>query len=211
MTPEEVAHEVDAGQPPRAGRRRLPGRPQMGHAPQGARSPTWSSTGTRASRPPSRTTCSSSGTRTSSSRACSSPPTPCRSARPSSTSGASSPSGSSGCRPPSTTPTPTARSGTDIFGSGFSLDVVVHPGAGAYICGEETALLESLEGKRGFPRIKPPVLPGGHRPLRRAHRGQQRRDACPTCRGSCSTVGPPSPGWVRAGRPAPGSSPWPDT
>jgi NADH-quinone oxidoreductase subunit F len=49
--------------------------------------------------------------------------------------------------------------GPDIFGSGFSLDVVVHPGAGAYICGEETALLESLEGKRGFPRIKPPYFP----------------------------------------------------
>ncbi len=49
--------------------------------------------------------------------------------------------------------------GRDIFGSGFSLDVVVHPGAGAYICGEETALLESLEGKRGFPRIKPPFFP----------------------------------------------------
>ena len=47
----------------------------------------------------------------------------------------------------------------DIFGSGFSVDVVVHPGAGAYICGEETALLESLEGKRGFPRIKPPFFP----------------------------------------------------
>jgi NADH-quinone oxidoreductase subunit F len=49
--------------------------------------------------------------------------------------------------------------GGDIFGSGFSVDVVVHPGAGAYICGEETALLESLEGKRGFPRIKPPYFP----------------------------------------------------
>ncbi len=49
--------------------------------------------------------------------------------------------------------------GRDIFGSGFSIDVVVHPGAGAYICGEETALLESLEGKRGFPRIKPPYFP----------------------------------------------------
>ncbi len=49
--------------------------------------------------------------------------------------------------------------GKDIFSSGFSLDVVVHPGAGAYICGEETALLESLEGKRGFPRIKPPYFP----------------------------------------------------
>ncbi|HXZ62707.1 MAG TPA: NADH-quinone oxidoreductase subunit F, partial [Acidimicrobiales bacterium] len=49
--------------------------------------------------------------------------------------------------------------GADIFGSGFSVDAVVHPGAGAYICGEETALLESLEGKRGFPRIKPPYFP----------------------------------------------------
>jgi NADH-quinone oxidoreductase subunit F len=49
--------------------------------------------------------------------------------------------------------------GRDIFGSGFSVDVVLHPGAGAYICGEETALLESLEGKRGFPRIKPPFFP----------------------------------------------------
>ena len=49
--------------------------------------------------------------------------------------------------------------GRNIFGSGFSIDVVVHPGAGAYVCGEETALLESLEGKRGFPRIKPPFFP----------------------------------------------------
>jgi len=49
--------------------------------------------------------------------------------------------------------------GANIFDSGFSVDVVVHPGAGAYICGEETALLESLEGKRGFPRIKPPFFP----------------------------------------------------
>jgi NADH-quinone oxidoreductase subunit F len=49
--------------------------------------------------------------------------------------------------------------GRGIFGSGFDLDVVIHPGAGAYICGEETALLESLEGKRGFPREKPPYFP----------------------------------------------------
>ena len=49
--------------------------------------------------------------------------------------------------------------GANIFGSGFSVDVVAHPGAGAYICGEETALLESLEGKRGYPRIKPPYYP----------------------------------------------------
>jgi NADH-quinone oxidoreductase subunit F len=49
--------------------------------------------------------------------------------------------------------------GSNIFGSGFSLDIIVHPGAGAYICGEETALIEALEGKRGFPRIKPPYFP----------------------------------------------------
>jgi len=49
--------------------------------------------------------------------------------------------------------------GRSIFGSSFSIDLVIHPGAGAYICGEETALLESLEGKRGFPRIKPPFFP----------------------------------------------------
>lgn len=46
--------------------------------------------------------------------------------------------------------------GEDILGTGFKLDVYVHRGAGAYICGEETALLESLEGKRGNPRLKPP-------------------------------------------------------
>jgi len=46
--------------------------------------------------------------------------------------------------------------GTNIQGSGFNLDVVIHRGAGAYICGEETALLTSLEGGKGFPRIKPP-------------------------------------------------------
>lgn len=46
--------------------------------------------------------------------------------------------------------------GKSVFGKGYQLDVAVHRGAGAYICGEETALLESLEGKRGHPRIKPP-------------------------------------------------------
>jgi NADH-quinone oxidoreductase subunit F len=49
--------------------------------------------------------------------------------------------------------------GRKIFGSDFSLDIVVQPGAGAYICGEETSLIEALEGKRGFPRIKPPFFP----------------------------------------------------
>lgn len=46
--------------------------------------------------------------------------------------------------------------GSNIHGSGFDLDIIVHRGAGAYICGEETALLESLEGERGMPRIRPP-------------------------------------------------------
>ncbi len=46
--------------------------------------------------------------------------------------------------------------GNNILGSGFNCEIYVHRGAGAYICGEETALIESLEGKRGNPRIKPP-------------------------------------------------------
>ena len=46
--------------------------------------------------------------------------------------------------------------GKNILGSGFDLDLIVHMGAGAYICGEETALLDSLEGYRGQPRLKPP-------------------------------------------------------
>ena len=46
--------------------------------------------------------------------------------------------------------------GKNIFGSGYDLDVIVHRGAGAYICGEETALLSSLEGGRGWPKVKPP-------------------------------------------------------
>jgi NADH-quinone oxidoreductase subunit F len=51
--------------------------------------------------------------------------------------------------------------GADILGSGFGLDLVVHAGAGAYICGEETALLDSLEGYRGQPRLRPP-FPATH-------------------------------------------------
>ncbi len=46
--------------------------------------------------------------------------------------------------------------GNDILGSGFSFDLEIKPGAGSYLCGEELTLLESLEGKRGYPRIKPP-------------------------------------------------------
>jgi NADH-quinone oxidoreductase subunit F len=49
--------------------------------------------------------------------------------------------------------------GNNILGSGFNLEIHVHRGAGAYICGEETGLIESLEGKRPYPRIKPPYFP----------------------------------------------------
>ncbi len=49
--------------------------------------------------------------------------------------------------------------GTNILGSSFSVDIVLHWGAGAYVVGEETALIESLEGNRGMPRLKPPYFP----------------------------------------------------
>src|SRR5687768_4248864 len=49
--------------------------------------------------------------------------------------------------------------GKNILGSGYELEIYVHRGAGAYICGEETGLIESLEGKRPYPRIKPPYFP----------------------------------------------------
>ena len=50
--------------------------------------------------------------------------------------------------------------GKNACGSGYDFDVFVHRGAGAYICGEETAMLESLEGKKGQPRLKPPFPAG---------------------------------------------------
>jgi NADH-quinone oxidoreductase subunit F len=49
--------------------------------------------------------------------------------------------------------------GQDILGTGFDVEIYIHRGAGAYICGEETGLIESLEGKRAYPRIKPPYFP----------------------------------------------------
>ena len=101
--------------------------------------------------------------------------------------------------------------GPDIFGSGFSVDVVVHPGAGAYICGEETALLESLEGKRGFPRIKPPYFPAAIGLYGEPHRGQQRGDPVQPAVGHGATVRARSPLSGRAVPPAPGCSPSPGT
>jgi NADH-quinone oxidoreductase subunit F len=49
--------------------------------------------------------------------------------------------------------------GRNVFGLGFDVEIYIHRGAGAYICGEETGLIESLEGKRAYPRIKPPYFP----------------------------------------------------
>jgi NADH-quinone oxidoreductase subunit F len=49
--------------------------------------------------------------------------------------------------------------GKNVLGTGFDVEIYLHRGAGAYICGEETGLIESLEGKRGYPRIKPPYFP----------------------------------------------------
>src|SRR5215207_4361656 len=49
--------------------------------------------------------------------------------------------------------------GPNILGSNYGCEIYVHRGAGAYICGEETGLIESLEGKRAYPRIKPPYFP----------------------------------------------------
>jgi len=66
--------------------------------------------------------------------------------------------------------------GQNILGSGYSLDVYLHRGAGAYICGEETGLLESLEGKKGWPRLKPP-FPATHGLY-----------GCPTCVNNVETL-----------------------
>ena len=77
-------------------------------------------------------------------------------ARRSSTSAASTTRRPTSSTPPSPRPTPRATSARASWASGFGCTLVVHRGAGAYICGEETALLDSLEGKRGNPRLKPP-------------------------------------------------------
>ena len=69
-----------------------------------------------------------------------------------------------------------ASSARTRWARGKTVDIYVHRGAGAYICGEETALMNSLEGRRGNPRIKPP-FPGGRRRVRQADDDQQRRDA----------------------------------
>ena len=80
---------------------------------------------------------------------------PARPAR-SSSSAASTRRSPTGSRPRSARPTTADYLGENVLGSGIDVHLVVHRGAGAYICGEETALLDALEGKRGNPRLKPP-------------------------------------------------------
>ena len=73
--------------------------------------------------------------------------------------------------------------GKNILGSGFDLEIYVSRGAGAYICGEETGLIESMEGKRPYPRIKPPYFPAilGLAASRSEPR-KKRRTSSTTCR-----------------------------
>ena len=77
--------------------------------------------------------------------------------------------------------------GRNVLGLGFDCDIFIHRGAGAYEAGEETALLESLEGKRAQPRLKPP-FPAVVGPVRLADRREQRRDAVQRPARSCETA-----------------------
>ena len=74
--------------------------------------------------------------------------------------------------------------GKNILGTGFDCDIVIHRGAGAYEAGEETALIESLEGKRAQPRIKPP-FPGRRRASTTARPRSTTSRRSATCRRSC--------------------------
>ena len=101
--------------------------------------------------------------------------------------------------------------GERILGSGVhSMSLVLHRGAGAYICGEETGLLDSLEGKRGNPRLKPP-FPAIEGLYARPNPHQQRRDARHRARTSCGWAATSTPSSAPRPRPAPSSSRSPAT
>ena len=89
----------------------------------------------------------------------------------------------SGCKRPSTSCYANNLLGKNILGKDFSLDIFLHRGAAAYICGEETGLIESLEGKRAWPRIKPP-FPAVEGRLSQADGRQQHRNRWPASRRS---------------------------
>ena len=100
--------------------------------------------------------------------------------------------------------------GKNIQGSGFDFDIVIHRGAGAYICGEETGLLSSLEGKKGWPKIKPPfpAVKGAFGAARPSSTTSRRSRRCPTS----STAAPSgSPGSAPRPRAARGSTRCPAT
>ena len=79
--------------------------------------------------------------------------------------------------------------GPDILDRGFAFEIEIRSGAGAYICGEETAIFNSIEGYRGEPRAKPP-FPVARRAVRQADSGQQRRDALQRAAVCCSRAAP---------------------
>ena len=95
--------------------------------------------------------------------------------RASSTSAPSTRWPSSGSRTPSSSAASAGLLGKNILGSGFDFDLEIRLGAGAFVCGEETALIHSIEGERGQPRIRPPY-PDRERPVGQADGDQQRRD-----------------------------------
>ena len=97
--------------------------------------------------------------RTSSSRGCSSPVSPSTSIPPTSTSAANFRRARRSWNAPSKKRARTIFSAKTCSALGFDVEIYIHRGAGAYICGEETGLIESLEGKRAYPRIKPPYFP----------------------------------------------------
>ena len=93
--------------------------------------------------------------------------------------------------------------GKNILGTDFGVDIVLHTGAGAYVVGEETALIESLEGERGMPRLKPPYFPAAV-----GLYGQptivNNVETLPTCRSSRGRARRPTPRSVPTRRPARG-------
>ena len=211
MTPEAVAAEVDTASLLGPGRGRLPGRPQVGHAAQGPgdlpggqrrRERAGHLQGPPAGRagpPPAHRGRAHRRLRPAGDAGCSS------------SSGASSPSASSGCQ----------AALNDAYAHGAvgrrHLRLRVLGRRGGAPRGRRLHLRRGdrparvARGQAGLPPHQAAVLPGRHRPLRRAHRGQQRGDHVQPALDRASTAGPPSPPWARAGPPGPGCSPWPAT
>ena len=97
--------------------------------------------------------------------------------------------------------------GKNIFGTGFDFDIELRLGAGAFVCGEETALMTSIEGHRGEPRPRPP-FPAVKGPVRQAHRAQQRGDLCQHPADHPQRAPTGSPPWAPRSPRAPRCSRW---